>query len=119
MLSRHIFFINSYFLIKPWVFPLIGHTSKYNKFYSLLHPGQSADPLLAATGPLSATRPKRPPASTAQFAASRSDGSRVRTPEPVAGRKHMEIQTDNYLEELTDKPHEEHASTQTDMVLDR
>lgn len=44
---------------------------------------------------------------------------RVSTPDAVAGRKHQDIQTDNYLEELTDKPHEEDASTQTDAVMDR
>jgi hypothetical protein len=49
----------------------------------------------------------------------RPSTTRVRTPDAVAGRKHMEIQTDNYLEELTDKPHEEDAATQTDAVMDR
>jgi hypothetical protein len=44
---------------------------------------------------------------------------RARTPEPVYGRKHIDIQTDTYLEELTDKPQEEDAATQTDAVMDR
>eukprot|EP00455_Lapot_gusevi_P055553 TRINITY_DN9042_c0_g4_i12.p1 TRINITY_DN9042_c0_g4~~TRINITY_DN9042_c0_g4_i12.p1 ORF type:complete len:429 (-),score=95.88 TRINITY_DN9042_c0_g4_i12:279-1442(-) len=44
---------------------------------------------------------------------------RSRTPEPVSGRQHMQIQTDNYLEELTDKPQEEEVGVQTDPVMDR
>ncbi|KAK9816840.1 hypothetical protein WJX72_005799 [[Myrmecia] bisecta] len=42
-----------------------------------------------------------------------------RTPEPVAGRKHMDIQTDSYLEELTDVVAEAEISTQTDAFMDR
>ncbi len=45
--------------------------------------------------------------------------TRARTPDAVAGRRHAEIQTDNYLEELTDKPHEEDAATQTEAAMDR
>eukprot|EP00755_Sulcionema_specki_P010967 Sspe_Gene.7266::Locus_2458_Transcript_1_1_Confidence_1.000_Length_1193::g.7266::m.7266 len=41
------------------------------------------------------------------------------TPEPVEGRKHIEIQTEQYLEELTDKVDETTAETQTDPMLDR
>jgi len=41
------------------------------------------------------------------------------TPEPVAGRKHMDIQTDSYLEELTERTVEFEAETQTDFLLDR
>ncbi|RKO93328.1 radial spoke protein 3-domain-containing protein [Blyttiomyces helicus] len=44
---------------------------------------------------------------------------RVRTPDPVDGRKHIDIQTDLYLEELTDKVPEAFAATQTDAFLDR
>ncbi|TPX67496.1 hypothetical protein SpCBS45565_g03767 [Spizellomyces sp. 'palustris'] len=44
---------------------------------------------------------------------------RTRTPEPVPGRKHMDIQTDLYLEELSDKVPEAYAATQTDAFLDR
>merc|ERR1712039_1125879 len=39
--------------------------------------------------------------------------------EPVAGRKHMDIQTDSYLEELTERTVEFEAETQTDFLLDR
>eukprot|EP00929_Paragymnodinium_shiwhaense_P123959 TRINITY_DN985_c0_g2_i1.p1 TRINITY_DN985_c0_g2~~TRINITY_DN985_c0_g2_i1.p1 ORF type:complete len:519 (-),score=189.53 TRINITY_DN985_c0_g2_i1:139-1695(-) len=41
------------------------------------------------------------------------------TPEPVYGRKHMDIQTDSYLEELTERTVEFEAETQTDFILDR
>ncbi|KAJ3388152.1 Radial spoke head protein 3 [Entophlyctis sp. JEL0112] len=44
---------------------------------------------------------------------------RVRTPEAAEGRKHVDIQTDLYLEELTDKIPEAFAATQTDAFLDR
>jgi len=42
-----------------------------------------------------------------------------RTPEPIEGRKHMDIQTDAYLEELTDTVPEVDNNTQTDAFLDR
>merc|ERR1719310_114924 len=41
------------------------------------------------------------------------------TPEAVHNRKHMDIQTDSYLEELTERDHEFEAETQTDFLLDR
>ena len=41
------------------------------------------------------------------------------TPEPVEGRKHIDIQTELYLEELTDRVEEADISTQTDTFLDR
>merc|ERR1719482_2579949 len=41
------------------------------------------------------------------------------TPEPVIGRKHIDIQTDSYLEELTERTVEFEAETQTDFLLDR
>jgi len=44
---------------------------------------------------------------------------RVGTPEPVIGRKHIDIQTDSYLEELTERTVEFEAETQTDFLLDR
>ncbi|KAJ3041996.1 Radial spoke head protein 3 [Rhizophlyctis rosea] len=44
---------------------------------------------------------------------------RVRTPDPVEGRKHIDVQTDLYLEELSDKIPEAIAATQTDAFLDR
>merc|ERR1711959_856107 len=44
---------------------------------------------------------------------------RVPTPEPVAGRSHIDIQTDAYLEEVSDKVPEHSIETQTDKFLDR
>jgi len=44
---------------------------------------------------------------------------RVHTPEAVEGRKHIDIQTDLYLEELSDKIPEAVVATQTDAFLDR
>ncbi|CAJ1461587.1 unnamed protein product [Effrenium voratum] len=41
------------------------------------------------------------------------------TPEAIPGRKHMDIQTDTYLEKLTDRIVEFEAETQTDFILDR
>jgi hypothetical protein len=41
------------------------------------------------------------------------------TPEPVFGRKHTDIQTDSYLEELTERVVEFESETQTDFLLDR
>ncbi len=41
------------------------------------------------------------------------------TPPPVPGRSHMDIQTDEVLEELTDKPVEIDMETQTPAVYDR
>merc|ERR1719482_1172302 len=41
------------------------------------------------------------------------------TPEPMPGRKHMDIQTDSYLEELSERTVEFEAETQTDFLLDR
>ncbi|KAK9853373.1 hypothetical protein WJX84_011499, partial [Apatococcus fuscideae] len=37
-----------------------------------------------------------------------------RTPPPVLGRRHVELQTETYLEELTDVIPEAEAGTQTD-----
>jgi hypothetical protein len=60
-----------------------------------------------------------PTTNSTRLPASSTNAPRSRTPEPVYGRKHIDIQTDNYLEELTDKPQEEDAATQTDAVMDR
>jgi len=40
-------------------------------------------------------------------------------PEPVEGRRHMDVQTDAYLEELTDMVPEDDATTQTEAFIDR
>jgi len=51
----------------------------------------------------------------------RADRTRKRagTPEPVLGRKHTDVQTDSYLEELTERTVEFEAEAQTDFLLDR
>ncbi|XP_075056770.1 radial spoke head protein 3 homolog [Mixophyes fleayi] len=44
---------------------------------------------------------------------------RSRTPEPIEGRKHIEVQTELYLEELSDRVEEKDMECQTDAFLDR
>ncbi|XP_040203408.1 LOW QUALITY PROTEIN: radial spoke head protein 3 homolog [Rana temporaria] len=44
---------------------------------------------------------------------------RHRTPEPVEGRKHIDVQTELYLEELSDHVEEKDMECQTDAFLDR
>ena len=41
------------------------------------------------------------------------------TPEPSEGRKHIDVQTEQYLEELTDRPVEVDIDTQTDAFMDQ
>jgi hypothetical protein len=48
-----------------------------------------------------------------------SNTKRVGTPPPVEGRVHMDLQTDDFLEELTDKPVCSDNATQTQAILDR
>ncbi|PRP87224.1 radial spoke protein [Planoprotostelium fungivorum] len=40
-------------------------------------------------------------------------------PPPVSGRQHMDVQTDEYLEEISDKPVEKDMQTQTDEFKER
>lgn len=47
------------------------------------------------------------------------DQLRPRSPEPVTGRKHIDVQTELYLEELSDRVEEAEVETQTDAFLDR
>ena len=42
-----------------------------------------------------------------------------KSPEPVEGRKHIDVQTELYLEELSDRVEEADVETQTDAFLDR
>jgi len=46
-------------------------------------------------------------------------GRRAQTPPPVDGRVHSDMQTDDFLEELTDRPIEADAETQTQQFMDR
>ncbi|KAL4437850.1 hypothetical protein ABPG74_001021 [Tetrahymena malaccensis] len=41
------------------------------------------------------------------------------TPKPVAGRQNIEVQTDEFVEQLTDKPPEYEKDTQTEVFIDR
>ena len=43
----------------------------------------------------------------------------VRTPEPLAGRQIIDIQTNQYVEDLTDKAHHYEMGNQTEFVLER
>lgn len=43
----------------------------------------------------------------------------IPTPEPVPGRLHMEVQTEKYVEQLTDKPPEREEGVATEFYLDR
>ena len=42
-----------------------------------------------------------------------------RTPSPVDGRRHIDVQTENYLEELSDRVPEVEEATQTEAFMDR
>jgi hypothetical protein len=44
---------------------------------------------------------------------------RPKSPEPVEGRKHIDVQTELYLEELSDRVEEADVDCQTDAFLDR
>lgn len=44
---------------------------------------------------------------------------RTKSPEPVEGRKHIDVQTELYLEELSDRVEEADVDCQTDAFLDR
>jgi murein DD-endopeptidase MepM/ murein hydrolase activator NlpD len=48
-----------------------------------------------------------------------SSSRRVGTPPPLEGRSHMVMQTDEFFEELTDRPMEQDADTQTQPFMDR
>lgn len=50
---------------------------------------------------------------------SRQNLKRGSTPPPVEGRSHMTMQTDDFLEEITDRPIEQDVETQTNQELDR
>jgi len=47
------------------------------------------------------------------------DQLRPRSPDPVEGRKHIDVQTELYLEELSDRVEEADQECQTDAFLDR
>ena len=47
------------------------------------------------------------------------DQLRPKSPDPVEGRQHIHIQTELYLEELSDRVEEADVQCQTDAFLDR
>ncbi|KAL0133046.1 hypothetical protein PUN28_000650 [Cardiocondyla obscurior] len=55
----------------------------------------------------------------AQVQACRTLVARTGSPPPVPGRKHEPVQTEIYLEELTEKPDESEVATQTDYYLEK
>ncbi|XP_076246930.1 radial spoke head protein 3 isoform X2 [Calliopsis andreniformis] len=55
----------------------------------------------------------------AQAQATKALVARIGSPPPVPGRKHEPVQTDIFLEELSEKPDEATVGTQTDYFLDR
>ncbi|XP_011873030.1 PREDICTED: radial spoke head protein 3 homolog isoform X2 [Vollenhovia emeryi] len=55
----------------------------------------------------------------AQVQACRTLVARTGSPPPVPGRKHEPVQTDIFLEELTEKPDESEVATQTDYFLEK
>ena len=63
----------------------------------------------AAPTPAPAAKPRRRKAAPRKPA----------TPPPVNGRQHIDIQTESYLEEVTDVQPEEEVATQTDAFLER
>lgn len=63
------------------------------------------------TGPVQQRQPKQQTRKKTQV--------RPGTPPAVDGRQHMDVQTDTYLEELTDRVPEVEEGTQTDAYLDR
>ena len=46
-------------------------------------------------------------------------GARAATPPPVEGRCHLKMQTDEFIEEIADRPLEHDAETQTLPYMDR
>lgn len=56
---------------------------------------------------------------TTQRKGTYTSNRRAATPPPVDGRQHMVIQTEDYLEELTDRPIEQDAETQTLPFMNR
>ena len=48
-----------------------------------------------------------------------TDKLRSKTPDAVDGRKHIDVQTELYLEELSDRVEENDAEAQTDAFIDR
>jgi radial spoke head protein 3 len=68
---------------------------------------------------LPAEAPMHSPASPVKLRRRKPAARKPATPPPVQGRQHIELQTDAYLEELTDVVPDKNAITQTDAFLER
>ena len=66
-----------------------------------------------------ADRQKKQAKQSSTHKANDASSKRSTTPDAIEGRKHMDIQTEQYLEELTDAIDEVTQETQTDPMLDR
>lgn len=69
--------------------------------------------------PAPAPIPEEPAKTVKRKAPAAPQRNRPATPPPVQGRQHIDIQTEQYLEEITDRVPEEDMATQTDVFLDR
>eukprot|EP01039_Chlorochromonas_danica_P009653 gene9653-10672_t len=81
-----------------------------------------SDPTSSSASPMAMkkTQPRRSIRNKHPFGSNIGGGGRRgSTPPPVDGRSHMVMQTEDFLEELTDRPIEEDAETQTQPFLDR
>eukprot|EP00741_Cyanophora_paradoxa_P017386 tig00020964_g16795.t1 len=68
---------------------------------------------------LSKSTTKKDSTQTRKMRTMRDTTNMQQTPDPVEGRKHIDVQTENYLEELADRVPEQDADTQTDLFMDR
>jgi len=79
---------------------------------------QDKYPSTAAPNPIEIQK-KQEAARRKQARKRQEDKMRPKSPDPVAGRNHIEVQTELYLEELSDRVEESELATQTDPFLDR
>jgi len=86
-----------------------------NTYAAIVTTSREATQQLRATQPLK-RKTNLKPLETNDMEGMQAD---VSTPRPVDGRKHCEIQTDENVELLTDKPPEYEKDTQTDFYIDR
>lgn len=79
---------------------------------------QDKYPSTAAPNPIEIQK-KQEAARRKQARKRQEDKMRPKSPDAVAGRAHIEVQTELYLEELSDRVEESDLGTQTDPFLDR
>jgi hypothetical protein len=99
----------------PWIRPKKVESQQLTY---LFHPAPSTKQIQSQPDPIELQRQSE---ARRRAAAKRraEQQRRPRTPDPVDGRKHIDVQTELYLEELSDKIPEANAQTQTDAFLDR